>query len=107
MKTLIQISVILFLISCTNTNNPKKNSSQVGIDTAKVDTFSSNNSLKTIPNWNHLRVLVLPPFDEIANAGISPDIQKYLESEIIKDTNLILIKFPLRQLDECSVSAGI
>lgn len=27
-----------------------------------------------------VRVLVLPPFDEIANAGISPDIRSIIES---------------------------
>ncbi len=43
-------------------------------------------------------VLVLPPYDMIANAGISPNIQKYLETEISKDTFLLVMKFPYKQL---------
>ena len=45
-----------------------------------------------------LTVLVLPPYDEIANEGISPDVQKYLEELISKDTGLVLIPFPLKKL---------
>ncbi len=46
----------------------------------------------------NVSVLVLPPYDAIANAGISPDIQKYLESIFTTDTTLKLIRFPYRRL---------
>lgn len=42
-------------------------------------------------------VLVLPPHDIIANEGISPDIQKYLEVVLAKDTGSTLIKFSYKQ----------
>jgi hypothetical protein len=44
-----------------------------------------------------LSVLVLPPYDEIANAGISPDVQQYLEQQIAADTNLSLVKFSFKE----------
>ena len=43
-------------------------------------------------------VLVLPPYDEIHNEGISPDVMKYLENVISNDTSVALIKFPLKKL---------
>jgi hypothetical protein len=45
-----------------------------------------------------LSVLVLPPYDELANGGFSPNIQKQIETEIAKDSSLTVIKFPYKQL---------
>ena len=45
-----------------------------------------------------LRVIVLPPYDEIANAGTSPDVQQYLQNELINSEEVDLIKFPFAQL---------
>jgi hypothetical protein len=45
-----------------------------------------------------MRILVLPPFDEIANAGISPDIRKIIESALIAQGKLSVISFPFKQL---------
>lgn len=45
-----------------------------------------------------LKVLVLPPYDEISNRGISPDIRKQLENELIKSNKIELIPFPFKQL---------
>lgn len=59
---------------------------------------SSKANQKVSINEAKLSVLVLPPYDLIANAGISPDVQEYLEDEIAKDTNLVLIKFPYKKL---------
>jgi hypothetical protein len=74
-------------------------------DHKKTDTISTANKSNiedTITKANFpqtkLSVIVLPPYDVIANAGISPDIQKYLETEISRDTTLTLIKFPYKQL---------
>ena len=45
-----------------------------------------------------VKVLVLPPYDEIANAGISPDIQTILESALTDKGHLSIIPFPFRKL---------
>lgn len=43
-------------------------------------------------------ILILPPFDVIANEGISPPVQEFLEAVIAEDTSVTLIKFPFREL---------
>ena len=45
-----------------------------------------------------IKVLVLPPHDRIANAGISPDIQLMLENSLSKKTRLGVIPFPFKEL---------
>lgn len=45
-----------------------------------------------------LNVIVLPPYDVIANEGISPDITNYLESALRKEGELEVMKFPYQQL---------
>jgi hypothetical protein len=45
-----------------------------------------------------VRILVLPPFDEIANAGVSPDIRKIIESALIDQGQLTVISFPFKEL---------
>jgi hypothetical protein len=47
---------------------------------------------------NKISILILPPFDEVANAGISPDIQKMLAEQLANDTGLSVIKFPFKKL---------
>lgn len=65
-----------------------------------VDSTVITDTVSTLiqPPPRKLSVIVLPPFDKIANEGISPDVQKYLEREISKDTSLNVIKFPYRAL---------
>ncbi|MGZ4059335.1 MAG: hypothetical protein ACXVPU_09915, partial [Bacteroidia bacterium] len=92
------ISIIFSLTACSN--------SEIKTDKIiRTDSLFKNNvreTKDTITNKklakSKLSVIVLPPYDEIANEGISPDIQKFLETEISKDTNLTLIKFPYKQL---------
>lgn len=43
-------------------------------------------------------VLILPPFDLDANGGFSPEIQYLLENKLTKNTDIELIKFPLKKL---------
>jgi len=43
-------------------------------------------------------ILVLPPYDEIANAGVSPDIQKIIESELHKNDSVNVLNFPYKAL---------
>jgi hypothetical protein len=45
-----------------------------------------------------LNVIVLPPYDVIAGAGISPDIAKSLESVLKKEAQLDVMKFPYQKL---------
>lgn len=52
----------------------------------------------TNPTDSTLRILVLPPFDEIANAGVSPDIRKIIESALIDQGQTSVILFPFKQL---------
>ena len=44
------------------------------------------------------KVLVFPPYDRIANRGISPDIQKFLEIHFKKHGQVDLIDFPYKTL---------
>jgi hypothetical protein len=45
-----------------------------------------------------LNVIVLPPYDVIANEGISPDITKSLETVLKRETKLEVMKFPYQKL---------
>lgn len=49
-----------------------------------------------------LRVLVLPPHDAIANIGVSPHTQKWLEEALSKHERLTVIPFPLKKLQGVS-----
>lgn len=99
-------SVALSLTACVNSEIRDRNKAQTDTvtalnelitpitqDTSSIDTLSQTQKAQT-----KLTVLVLPPFDKMANAGMSPDIQEYLETEISKDTTLTLIRFPYKQL---------
>ena len=58
---------------------------------------NNTNETRVLKKTGH-SILVLPPYDLIANEGISPDMHKYLENVIAKDTNVVLIKFPAKKL---------
>ncbi len=47
-----------------------------------------------------LKVLILPAHDEIANAGISPDVQKMLESTLSDAPRFSVISFPFKRLTD-------
>jgi len=95
MKTLINLTIFFLLTSCDN--SPATQSDTERADTTKqlrlIDTTTKSKITLT-----KLSILVLPPFDEIANEGISPNIQQILEKTISNDTTLTLIQFPYRQL---------
>jgi hypothetical protein len=55
-------------------------------------------AIKAYSSARKISVLIFPPYDFIANEGISPDTQKYLEEELSKDTSLTVIKFPYKKL---------
>jgi hypothetical protein len=64
--------------------------------------YSKYPTLSRLENWeifeNKISILILPPFDEIANGGMSPDIQKMLEEQLSRDFDLSVIKFPYKKL---------
>ena len=45
-----------------------------------------------------VKVLVLIPYDEIANAGVSPDTRRILESSLAGKEGLSVIPFPFKKL---------
>ena len=96
MERFVYILLVLWLTSCHNSSNV------TGDNVLTPDSIQTTSDTTTgIMIQSPLRklsVIVLPPFDEIANAGISPSVQKYLETEISKDTSLTLIKFPYNDL---------
>ena len=100
-KTSISILSICCLFSCSNAGTATDQHGQT--DTAKLTGKTNSRILPgTIvaaqPNQVKQTVLVLPPHDAIANEGISPGIQKYLEQIISGDSTVKLIRFPYRQL---------
>lgn len=62
---------------------------------AVFNLVSTNNLIQN--KQKKLTILVLPPYDEIANAGISPNVSEIIE-ENINDQGLSVIKFPFKKL---------
>jgi hypothetical protein len=52
----------------------------------------------TNPTDSTVKVLVLPPFDAIENAGVSPDISKIIETTLTEQGQLSVLSFPYKQL---------
>lgn len=106
MRAFISILTFITLSSCNNSDTQTIKDGQtetLAIDTTKTNiktaiAVSSDTTIIPKSTLTNLAVLILPPYDMIANAGISPDIQKYLESIFTTDTTLRLIKFPYRRL---------
>ena len=91
MRTFISIVTFTILTSCNNSDTQTIKDGQT--KTPDIDTTIIPKATLT-----NLTVLVLPPYDAIANEGISPDIQKYIEWLFTTDTTFRLMKFPYRQL---------
>lgn len=96
MKSLFHLSIWFVFGSCANAIStdvfaPRLNIAR--LQQGKVDSVitASENSMK-------LSVLVLPPFDNIANEGISPNIQKSLEKVFFEEKSFDLIQFPYGKL---------
>lgn len=96
MKNLLQLSMWFVFFGCANAIStdvfdPKFDVAE--LQQGKVDSVvaASGNSMK-------LSVLVLPPFDSIANEGISPNIQKSLERVFFEEKSFDLIQFPYGKL---------
>ncbi len=108
MKKLIflKLTIIVVIAACCNTDNTKSSQPEYSVNLiSKLDTVANDKTTETENTGiqgekilTKLTVLVLPPYDEVANGGFSPNIQEYLETEISKDTSLTLIRFPYKQL---------
>src|SRR5688572_13335881 len=53
---------------------------------------------KGAPADSTVEVLVLPPYDEVASAGNSPNTRKFIESILTGKRQLTVIPFPFRDL---------
>lgn len=110
MRAFISIVTFIFLTSCNNWDTQTFKDGQtetLALDTTKKNIKTtiavlSDTAIILKSTRTNLTVLVLPPYDMIANAGISPGIQKYLESIFMTDTTFRLIKFPYRRLRNVS-----
>src|SRR5687768_1445385 len=96
MNRLIFVLFILWLSCCNNSNRVTDDNARM-VDSVLAPNDTASATTIQLP-FTRLSVLVLPPFDEIANEGISPGVQEYLEREISKDTSVTLIEFPYKDL---------
>ena len=96
-KFVLILTISLLSFSCSNSNKKIENEQKVETEIL----FQSSDTVDfniADPLPQKVIVLVLPPYDEIANAGISPNVQKYLEVEISNDTTFSVMKFPYKKL---------
>jgi len=106
MRTFFSIVVIFFLTSCNNSGTQTIKDGQKAtsaIDTTKkniVNTTDVSSDTTIIPKstLTKFKILVLPPYDAIANEGISPNIKKYVEDIFTTDTTFRLLQFPYKRL---------
>jgi hypothetical protein len=90
------ISFVLLITICSCQRNDQASG---GREVSASDVVSQADTLHRGGQvWEKETILVLPPFDVIANEGISPPVQEFLEAVIAEDTSVTLIKFPFREL---------
>jgi hypothetical protein len=95
MERFVFILAILSLASC---NKSDKLADDVENTADSTTLMSDTTAGVNLSAADELSIIILPPYDEVANAGISPNIQEYLEREISKDSSVTLIKFPYKDL---------
>ncbi len=98
MKAPIYFSIILLVMSCNNSVDMTKGSQQSDTVISINDPSVTDTTIGIETPVSKLSIIVLPPYDENANEGISPDIQNFLEDILLEDTSLNLIRFPYKQL---------
>jgi hypothetical protein len=98
MKSLFCISFIVCLTACNNSENGTNGNKHIEKIFTTIQTEVIDSPATVASQQPKLSVIVLPPYDKIANEGISPDIQNYLGMEILKDSTLSVIKFPYKLL---------
>jgi len=98
LATFLVIGVLLFLVyqislrKFLQTRTAQKRITEFLKDTAKTSSTHQN------PTPDSIKVLVLPPYDEIANLGASPDTQGILEEILNGNGKIKVIPFPLKRL---------
>jgi hypothetical protein len=105
-RRFFSFATLSVLASCQYPENNKskdvqtETQSTVKTKTSTKNTVAVSSATTTIRNSTaeKLTILVLPPYDMIANEGISPDIKKYLKSIFTTDTTFRLIQFPNQRL---------
>ncbi len=98
MKILTRSSILITLI-LYQCNNPKTQITNI----AKIysDTITENSIVsKSESSRDSVSILILPPFDSIANAGISPNTNKILEDILTKTDGIKVLKFPYQKLQK-------
>ncbi|HEV8273673.1 MAG TPA: hypothetical protein VGQ04_20310 [Chitinophagaceae bacterium] len=98
MKIFLYLSILLFLLSCKDSGNEAISKNVAAIKQEKASISKIDKIHNSLLENAKLTVLILPPYDLIANRGISPNISKYLEIEISADTNLTVLNFPHKKL---------
>jgi hypothetical protein len=98
MKSLFCILFIVCVTACNNSENWTNGNKHMETIFTTTQPGSIDTSARVASQQIKLSVIALPPYDEIASEGISPDIQSYLETEISKDSELTVIKFPYKLL---------
>jgi hypothetical protein len=89
----------MFLIACLAACNKPGNSANSRREaTDSIQTAAGNLPPASKSAIKKLSILVLPPYDKIAHESISPNIRKFLEEGIAKDSSVKLIDFPFRDL---------
>lgn len=86
----ILIGVLATLDACSHKREiTTETQAKIEVSSATVDPVEEKRSLN---------VIVLPPYDVIAGAGISPDITKSLENVLKREAQLEVMKFPYQKL---------
>ena len=99
MKNILFTTLALISLSCSELNKELKedvdfqNNEEIILDSSSI-----NNQEAVEIESKPKSVLVLIPYDEIANAGRSPNIQQCLESEFRKIDSFDLRPFPFKKL---------
>lgn len=94
-----QSSILIFaafLFACNTTVTPERD--DVLSDSAVPSPATADTSAGPERVLPVLTVLVFPPYDALANEGISPGIQTTLEDVFASDASFDLIKFPYKKL---------
>lgn len=95
-KKIFHWLLLIICVSCAGQRDSKKDpvsdedSATVDVQQPVADTPVRKDTI--------IRVLVLPAYDEIANAGVSPEIQEFLENALTGHDTVKVIPFPLKKL---------
>ena len=95
-KAIFILSIITFVAGGCGQNKPTADNLETALPTQTEDTIVYA-EIKS--EQQKIVVLVLPPRDETACQGISPPIDKYLETTLAMDSMLSVMKFPYKRMN--------